>query len=157
MKFRLSRNSTKFDVVARFRETSPFRHSRSRKISDLTDITILPFFRKLDFLGVSHSPLLKRISSRNSTHICIQPCAYVTLQSLIGVQTLTFPGSQSLTTQWVVYLIHVMNDVHIPCPCRLTNTQCNFQWVSKSRVTPNSYHSTLSLRDNHDRVFSLGQ
>ena len=26
--------------------------------------------------------------------------------------------------------------------------------VSKSRVTPDSYHSTLSLCDNHDRVFS---
>ena len=26
--------------------------------------------------------------------------------------------------------------------------------VSKSRVTPDSYHSTLSLRDNHVRVFS---
>ena len=26
--------------------------------------------------------------------------------------------------------------------------------VSKSRVTPDSFHSTLSLRDNHDRVFS---
>ena len=25
-----------------------------------TEITILPFFRKLDFLGVSHSPLLKK-------------------------------------------------------------------------------------------------
>ena len=47
-----------------------------------------------------------------------------------------------------------MNDIHIPSPCRLTNTQYNFQWVSKFRVTPNSYHSTLSLRDNHDRVFS---
>ena len=123
----------------------------------MTEITILPFFRKLDFLEVSHSPLLKRISSRNSTHICIQPCAYVTLQSLLGVQTLTFPRSQSLTTQWVVYLIHVMNDVHIPSPYRLTNTQCNFQWVSKSRVTPNSYQSTLSPRDNYDRVSSLGQ
>ena len=48
-----------------------------------------------------------------------------------------------------------MNDIHIPSPCRLNNTQCNFQWVSKSRVTPDSYHSTLSLRDNHDRVFSI--
>ena len=48
-----------------------------------------------------------------------------------------------------------MNDIHIPSPCRLTNIQCNFQWVSESRVTPDSYHSTLSLRDNHDRVFSL--
>ena len=90
-------------------------------------------------------------------HICIHPCAYVTLKSLLGVQTLTFPRSQSLTTQWVVYPIHVMNDVHIPSFCRLTNTQCNFQWVSKSRVTPKSYHSTLSLRDNYDRVSSLGQ
>ena len=49
-----------------------------------------------------------------------------------------------------------MNDIHIPSPCRLTNTQCNFQWVSKSRVTPDSYHSTLSLCDNHDHVSSLG-
>ena len=47
-----------------------------------------------------------------------------------------------------------MNDIHIPSPYQLTNTQCNFQWVSKSRVTPDSYHSTLSLRDNHDCVFS---
>ena len=48
-----------------------------------------------------------------------------------------------------------MNDIHIPSPCRLANTQCNFQWVSKSRVTPDVYHSTLSLSDNHDRVFSF--
>ena len=47
-----------------------------------------------------------------------------------------------------------MNDIHIPSPCWLTNTQCNFQRVSKSRVTLDSYHSTLSLRDNHDCVFS---
>ena len=47
-----------------------------------------------------------------------------------------------------------MNEIHIPSPCRLTNTQCNFQWVSKSQVIPDSYHLTLSLRDNHDRVFS---
>ena len=47
-----------------------------------------------------------------------------------------------------------MNDIHIPSPCRLTITKCNFQWVSKFRATPDSYHSTLSLRDNHDRVFS---
>ena len=48
-----------------------------------------------------------------------------------------------------------MNDIHISSTCRLTNTQCNFQWVSKSRVTPDSYHSTLSLHNNHDRVFSF--
>ena len=51
-------------------------------------MTILPFFRKLDFLGVSHSPPLKRISSRNSTHIRIQPRAYVTLPRIkISVNT----------------------------------------------------------------------
>ena len=49
---------------------------------------------------------------------------------------------------------HVMNDIHIPSPCQLNNTQCNFQRVSKPRVTPDSYRSTLSLRDNHVRVFS---
>ena len=48
-----------------------------------------------------------------------------------------------------------MNDIHKPSPSRLTNTQCNVQCVSKSQVTPDSYHSTLSLRDNHDRVFSF--
>ena len=47
-----------------------------------------------------------------------------------------------------------MNDIHIPCPCRFNNTQCNFQRCIQSRVTPDSYHSTLSLRDNYDRVFS---
>ena len=55
----------------------------------------------------------------------------------------------------VTFVIGSTNDTHIPSPCRLTNTQCNFQWVIKSRVTPDSYHSTLGLRDNHDRVFSL--
>ena len=48
-----------------------------------------------------------------------------------------------------------MNDIHIPSPCRLNHTQCNFQWLFKSRVTPDSYHLTLSLRDNHVRVFSF--
>ena len=47
-----------------------------------------------------------------------------------------------------------MNDIRLPSPCRLNHTQCNFQWVSKSRVTADSYHSTLSLRDNYVRVFS---
>ena len=75
----------------------------------------------------------------------IQTLAYVTL---------IFVRSQSLTIQWTVNLIHAMNDIHIPSPYLLIDTQCNFQRVSKSRVTPDSYHSTLSLRDNHDRVFS---
>ena len=47
-----------------------------------------------------------------------------------------------------------MRDIHLPSPCQLNNTQCNFQRLSKPRVTPDSYHSTPSLRDNHVRVFS---
>ena len=56
-KFRLSRNSTKFDVLARFRETIPtvkfVSSSEIQRINFgfLTEITILPFLRKLDFLG----------------------------------------------------------------------------------------------------------
>ena len=36
----------------------------------------------------------------------------------------------------------------------LTTPNVNSQGVSKPRVTPDSYRSTLSLRDNHVRVFS---
>ena len=49
------------------------------------------------------------------------------------------------------------NDTHIPNLCRLTNTQCNFPMGNQSRVNPDSYHSTLSLSDKHNRVFSFGQ
>ena len=48
------------------------------------------------------------------------------------------------------------NDTHISSLCRLTNTQCNLPMGNQSRVNPDSYHSTLGLSDNHDRVFSLG-
>ena len=62
-KFRLSRNSTKFDVLARFRERIPIVKSISssdlenkfqifnRNYNFVTEITILPFFQKLEFLG----------------------------------------------------------------------------------------------------------
>ena len=50
-----------------------------------------------------------------------------------------------------------MNDIHIPSPCRFNNTQCNFQRYIQSRVTPDSYHSTLSLCDNLSVCFHLGQ
>ena len=76
-------------------------------------------------------------------------------QSLLGVQTLTIPRSQSLTTQWAITLIHVMNEIHIPSPCRLTNTRRNLPMGNLSRLSPDSYHPTLGLSDNHDRV-SLG-
>ena len=54
MKFRLSRNSTKFGMVARFRETN----STARSVSSLEiyknsgssiEITVLPFLRKFEF------------------------------------------------------------------------------------------------------------
>ena len=48
------------------------------------------------------------------------------------------------------------NDTQIPSLCRLTNTQCNLPMGNPSRVNPDSYHSTLGLSDEHDRVFSLG-
>ena len=98
-------------------------------------------------------PPLNRISSRNSTHIIIQPRAYVTLHNPCLVTSADLP-KVTITDIPMGRLIHAMNDIHIPSPYRLTNTQCNFQWVSKSRVTLDSYHSTLSLRDNHDLSFS---
>ena len=76
---RLSRNSTKFDVLPRFRETIPTVKSvSSSEIQRInfgfsteitifvTEITILPFFQKLEFLGSYILPSLKGISSRNS-------------------------------------------------------------------------------------------
>ena len=72
-----------------------------------------------------------------------------------------FPCLESLPTPSHLLMLSVTfvtgstNDTHIPSPCWLTNTQCNFQWVTKPRVTPDSYHSTLGLHDNHDRVFPL--
>ena len=57
MKFRLSQNSTKFDMVARFRETnSKARSVLSPEIyknsESSTKITILPFLRKFEFSRV---------------------------------------------------------------------------------------------------------
>ena len=49
------------------------------------------------------------------------------------------------------------HDTHIPNLCRITNTECNFPMGNQSRVNPDSYHSTLSLSDKHNRVFSFGQ
>ena len=54
MKFLLSRNSTKFNVVARFRETIPTVKSVSsseiyKNFEFFTEITVLLFFRKLEF------------------------------------------------------------------------------------------------------------
>ena len=59
VKFRLSRNSTKFDAVTRFRETIPTVKSISsseiyKNSGFLAEITILPFFRKLKFSWVLH-------------------------------------------------------------------------------------------------------
>ena len=103
-KFRLSRNLTKFDVVARFRKTIPtvvrFVIQDLEKFQIFTKITILPLFRKLEFSRVLQSPLLKRILFRNSTHILIQPRAYVTShnsKTMSGM--ITRLRSQLLTTR----------------------------------------------------------
>ena len=78
LKFRLSRNSTKFDWLANFHETiqrcNPFCHPRSRKIPTFlwtipVNYRFDPFlsenFLNLKFSRVLHSPPLKIISSRN--------------------------------------------------------------------------------------------
>ena len=49
------------------------------------------------------------------------------------------------------------NDTHIPSLCLLTNTQCNLSMGNQSRVNLDSYHSTLSLSDKYDHVFSFTQ
>ena len=65
-KFRLSRNSTKFDVLAKFHETIPTEKSVSsseiRRINFrfLTEITILSFFQKLEI-----SRVLKKESDKS--------------------------------------------------------------------------------------------
>ena len=68
VKLRLSRNSTKFDVIARFRETILIVNfassSEIQKNSGFsTEITVLPFLKKLNFSQVlQHIILLKIIS-----------------------------------------------------------------------------------------------
>ena len=56
MKFRQSRNSTKFDEITRFRETIPTVKSVSsseiqKKSGFLTEITVLSFLENLDFFS----------------------------------------------------------------------------------------------------------
>ena len=76
---RLSRKITKFYVLARFHETIPTVQSVSSseiyrinyeflaEINNFViEITILPFFQKLKFLGSYILPSLKGISSRNA-------------------------------------------------------------------------------------------
>ena len=133
-KFSLSRNSTKFNMVPRFRETIP-----TVKFVSSSEIYKIPnfdqnyhftfFFRKLDFLGVSHSPPpppLKKFRLKIPRTYASTTCICNPTQSLLCVQTLTFPSSQSLTIQWAVSLIRVINDIYKPSPCRLTNTRRNF-------------------------------
>ena len=77
--FLLSRNSTKFYVLTRFRETIPMVKSVSSseiqrinygfliEINNFViEITILPFFQKLEFLGSYILPSSKEISSQKS-------------------------------------------------------------------------------------------
>ena len=48
------------------------------------------------------------------------------------------------------------NDTHIPSPYRLTNTQCKVSMGNQSRVNHDSYHTTRSLCDKHDRLSYMG-
>ena len=57
----------------------------------------------------------------------------------------------------VVIVTGSTNDSQLLSLCFLTNTQCNLPMGNPSRVNSDSYHSTLSLSDKHDRVFSFGQ
>ena len=69
VKSRPSRNPTKFDVVAKFL-LDDFNGKVHFVIQDLEKfrifikITILPFLRKLDFLGVSHNPCILSLTHR---------------------------------------------------------------------------------------------
>ena len=74
VKFRLSRNSTKFDVVGRFRETIPTVNSiLSSEIYKnsgfLTEITILPFLIKLEFSQVLQQETFPCLFVKNFLHL----------------------------------------------------------------------------------------
>ena len=74
VKSRPSRNLTKFDVVAKFRETISTKKSVSsseikKNFGFLSKLQFYPFLRKLDFLGVSQifRILPSQHTSRSST------------------------------------------------------------------------------------------
>ena len=106
-KFQLSRKSTKFDVLARFHETIQTVKSVSsseiyKNFGFLPKLQFCPFLENWNFFGSYILPSLKRISSRNSTHIRIQPRAYVTLPNSKTVSGMTTRlRSQLLTTRWL--------------------------------------------------------
>ena len=79
-KFRLSPNSTKFDVVARFHETIPTVKSVSSSeiqrinFGFLIEITILPFFHKLEISRVLHIlPVFGLLEKMNTVHLLSLP------------------------------------------------------------------------------------
>ena len=47
------------------------------------------------------------------------------------------------------------NDTHVLSPYQLTSTQCKCQWETNPESIPESYHTTPSLHDNHNRVYSF--
>ena len=106
-KFRLSRNSTKIDVVARFRKTIPTANSVSsfeiwKTFGFLPKLGFCHFSENCNFFGSYILPSLKRILSRNSTHIRIQPRAYVTSPNSKTVSGMTTRLRSKLsTTRWL--------------------------------------------------------
>ena len=76
------------------------------------------------------------------------PCPHISSHS---------PTPSHMLMPSVVIVTGNANDTHLSSLCRITNTQCNLTMGNKSRVNPDSYHSTLGLSDNYDRVFYFGQ
>ena len=90
---------------------------------------------------------------------CIDGMIYIMHENVFHAYTSSHPPTPSHVPMLSVKIvIGNANDTQLPSPCRLTNTQCNLPMDSNpSRVNPDSYHSTLGLSDEHDRVFSLRQ
>ena len=94
VKFRLSRNLTKFDVVARFRETIQTMKSVSsseiKKIMDFNQNYCFTLFQKIwIFRGSTFFPPSKNFVPKFHTHTHQSTC-------------ICNPRSQSLTTRWAV-------------------------------------------------------
>ena len=89
---------------------------------------------------------------------CIHGMIYIMHENVFHAHTPSHPPTPShvpMPSEKIV--TGNANDKQLSSPCRLTNTQCNLPMGNPSRVNPDSYHSTLGLSDEHDRVFSLRQ
>ena len=88
---------------------------------------------------------------------CIHGMIYIMYECFHAHTPSHSPTPSHMPMPSVAIVIGNANDNQIPSLSRLTITQCNLPMGNPSRVNPDSYHSTLSLSDKHDRVFSFGQ